>query len=89
MSACPILPKCVKARAAELDNGGPVCVVVMLLAKLLLCPAVCLQAEWAQRMSCSLATCEHSPQLLSDVTLNSSKDRGKRRRRARHENCLW
>lgn len=25
---------------------------------LLLCPAACLQAEWAQRTTCSLATCE-------------------------------
>lgn len=42
--------------------------------ELLLCPADCLQAEWAQRMSRSLATCEHSP---SDLTLNSFEGRGK------------
>lgn len=77
MSSCPIIRKYVKARAAELDNGGPVRVVILLLAELLLCPAVCLQAEWAQRMSRSLATCEHSPPLLCDLTLNSSEDRGK------------
>lgn len=51
------------------------CVVVLLLAELLLCPADCLQAEWAQRMSRSLATCEHSPS--TDLTVNSFEDRGK------------
>ena len=51
------------------------CALVLLLAELLLCPADCLQAEWAQRMSRSLATCEHSPS--ADLTLNSFEDRGK------------
>lgn len=47
----------------EPDDGATVCVVVLLLAEPLLCPADCLQAEWAQRKSRSLATCEHSPPL--------------------------
>lgn len=77
MSARLILSQCAKARASEPDNKVTVCVVALLLAFLLLCPAGCLQAEWAQRMSRSLATCEHSPPLLPDPTLNSFEDRGK------------
>lgn len=77
MSACPFLSQCAKARAAEPDNEAAVCEVVLLLAELLLCPADCLQAEWAQRMSRSLATCEHSPPLLPHLKLNSFEDRGK------------
>ena len=37
---------------------------ILLLATLLLCPADCLQAEWARTMTRSLATCEHSPPLI-------------------------
>lgn len=75
MSVCPILAQ--SAKAAEPDNEASVCVFALLLAGLLLCPADCLQAEWAQRMSRSLATREHSPPLLPDLTLNSFEDRGK------------
>ncbi len=77
MSACLILSHCAKARAAMPDNKVTVCVVVRLLALLLLCPAGCLQAEWARRMSRSLATCEHGPPLLPDLTPNSFEERGK------------
>ncbi len=90
MNACPILSQRAKAGAAEPDNEAAVCVVALLLAGLLLCPAECLQAEWAQRMSRSLATCEHSPPLLPDLTLNSFEDRGKKEaQRRHHENSLW
>lgn len=87
---CPFLSKNAKARAAEPDSRVPACVVVLQPAGLPLCPADCLQAEWAQRKSRSLATCEHSPQLLSDLTLNSFEDCGKKnwQREGHHKNCL-
>lgn len=47
------------------------CVLGLQLRELLLCPADCLQAEWAQRMSRSLATSKHKPSVLSDPTWNS------------------
>lgn len=77
MLVCSFLGEGAKAGAAEPDTGVPACVVVLWLPELLLCPADCLQAEWAQRVSCSLATCEHSPPLLSNLTLNSFEDGGK------------